>query len=177
MKKIGIVLIGLISALFWSKIIIADTVAFKLGSDIIGLDSDRNGTISITSILNGQDVFLVRETAPNEPQSTNVQRIGTPDGKTYVPLTVEDLLKLANNKQHALTADDIKNLKLHIYTARYLEGTDKIIVERDISNNIQSIRLVPNPSIYATTVNIADASGNNIMTKVITPNVTADKSK
>lgn len=177
MKKIGIILIGLISALFWSKIIIADTIAFKLGPDIIGLDSDRNGSLSITSILNGQDVFLVRETTSNDTQSINLQKITTSDSKSYIPITIEELLKLADNKQHTITASDIIRLKLHIYTARYLEGTDKVIVEREISNNIQAIKLVPNPNIYATVVTIADAEGNNIMTKIITPNITADKSK
>ena len=58
--------------------IIADTTAVQLGPDIIGLDSDRNGLVSLATIQMGQDAFLVREAGPNE-----TQKITTPDGKGF----------------------------------------------------------------------------------------------
>ena len=108
-------------------------------TQVVALDANRDNQLTAQGVHKGYDTFIAREIVAND---TNIKNtfVGR-DGKTYVAITLDELRTLDKSKKGVLQASDLQRAKSPLITARMLEDSDQIIVERPLDMSVKSITL------------------------------------
>lgn len=107
---------------------------------VVAFDANRDNKIDFNGVHNGSDTFIAREITNNDIANVKNTFVGR-DGKTYVAVTFDELRSLNKNKDNVLTAEELKAAKSPLLTARMLQESDQIIIERPLEMSIKSITL------------------------------------